>query len=485
MLPPLWAHQKGAIAMAQSNGGSLALFMDPGVGKTRTAIEILRARMNREKRLLKILVFTPPIVVTNFRAEWLKFSKIPPEKVVALTGSGTKRLKDFREKSLQGAMIFITNYEALLMADLFTHFQVWQPEAIVWDESHKLKSRRSKRTKLASRLSNPSHSPSPDKLMLTGSPVLKDSQDLFSQFEVMDGGKTFGSNFFVFQARFYRDRNAGMPKQKYFPKWEVMTLARDGFDGEAAISKLMEGRALHVKKSQCLDLPLFVQQTIFVPMTPEQARLYEEMKRDLVTYLGDAACVATLAMVKALRLQQIASGYIKTEGGEEIALEGAPKQEALRELLEQITSTSKVLVWAVWKQNYTQIREVFEVLGLKYVEVHGDISAKQKEEAVTRFNTDDSVRGFIGHPGSGGIGINLVVAQYSIFYSRTFSLEHSIQAEARNYRAGSEQHSSITRYDLITQGTIDELIVNSLQNKIEIGNSLLKGLALQLQEQGN
>lgn len=477
----LWNHQKKALQMAEANQGNLALFAEPGTGKTRTAIEILRVRMNRERRILRTLVFTPPIVIQNFRDEWLKFSKVPPEKVVALTGSGERRLKIFREKSLQGAGIFITNYEALLMADLYAHFQAWSPEAIIWDESHKLKNLKSKRTKLADKLSRPVG----QKLLLTGSPVLKDSQDLFSQFLVLDGGKTFGGNFYTFQARFYRDRNAGMPKQSYFPNWEVMTLARDGFDAMAEMSRLMEGTALYVKKSECLDLPPFIQTTIKVPMGAEQARLYKEMKQDLVTYLGSEVCVATLAMVKALRLQQIASGYIKVESDQEIPLEGAPKLEALKELLEQITPTGKVLVWACWRQNYAQIRGVLEGLGLKYVEVHGEISEAKKQEAVTRFNTDDSVRVFLGHPGSGGIGINLVVAPYSIFYSRTFSLEHSIQAEARNYRAGSEQHASITRYDLVAEGTIDEIITEKLASKIEMSDKLLKGLALQLQEQGN
>lgn len=480
---PLWSHQIRAKELAKNNGGNLALFADPGTGKTRTAIEILRERMNQERRLLKVLVFTPPIVVSNFRAEWLRFSKIPPNQVVALTGSAVRRLKAFQA----GGSIFVTNYEALLMPDLYQAMLAWAPDAVIWDEAHKLKDRKSKRSKAADLLSNP-RTQTPQKILLTGSPVLKDEQDLFHQFLILDGGKTFGANFFAFQARYFRDRNAGMPKQKYFPNWEIMTAKKDGFDAHAAMSALMEGRALYVKKSECLDLPPYIQTTVKVPLAPTQARLYKEMKQDLITYLGDDACVATLAMTKALRLMQIASGYLKTIEGEEIPLVTAgltPKQEALQELLEQITPTGKVLVWACWKQNYAQIREVCDRLGIGYVEVHGDITGAQKDKNVARFKTDDSVRVFLGHPGSGGIGINLVEASYSIFFSRTFSLEHSIQAEARNYRAGSERHTSITRYDLIAEETIEEIVLNSLASKIEIGEKLLSGLATQLQEQGN
>jgi len=55
----------------------------------------------------------------------------------------------------------------------------------------------------------------------------------------------------------------------------------------------------------------------------------------------------------------------------------------------------------------------------------------------------------------------------SIFYSRNFSLEYDIQAEARNYRGGSERHTKVTRYDLVTPGTIDEQVLKAhlLANK--------------------
>jgi SNF2 family DNA or RNA helicase len=80
----------------------------------------------------------------------------------------------------------------------------------------------------------------------------------------------------------------------------------------------------------------------------------------------------------------------------------------------------------------------------------------------------------IGHPGSGGIGLNLIEASYMIYYSRSFSLEHDIQSEARCYRGGSERHQSITRIDLVTPGTIDELVMKSLATKQELSDKILK-----------
>jgi len=115
-------------------------------------------------------------------------------------------------------------------------------------------------------------------------------------------------------------------------------------------------------------------------------------------------------------------------------------------------------------------------LKLGFAELHGDIKDKDKE--AEKFRSDDSIRVIIGHPGSGGIGLNLVEASYMIYYSRNFSLEMDIQSEARNYRGGSERHASITRIDLVTPGTIDELVLKALAGKTAISNSVLKGMIL-------
>lgn len=86
----------------------------------------------------------------------------------------------------------------------------------------------------------------------------------------------------------------------------------------------------------------------------------------------------------------------------------------------------------------------------------------------------------MGHPGSGGIGINMVIASYSIFYSRNFSLEQDLQAEARNHRGGSEIHAKVTRINLIAKGTIDEIVADALKNKVQIGENILNKIAMEV-----
>lgn len=474
-LVPPWQHQLTAIEEATPLP-EYALFFEMGAGKTSTLINILRHKFAMQDfgrgRLMRTLIFAPPIVLQNWVREWGMHSRVARQDITVLYGPGYKRVENFTKRMGGGhGHIFITNYESLLMKDLFPLLCEWRPEVLVLDESHKCKDRNTQRTKALVKLNQfTTH-----RYLLSGSPILNSPLDLFSQFLLLDRGETFGKNFFAFRGRYFRDMNAGMPAHMRFPNWKIIPGALD------EIGKLIAKKSMRVEKKDCMDLPPLVRTEIKVPMERTQARMYEEMKRDFITYMKDEAVTAQTALVKALRLQQIASGYAMAATGSTLSLGLTPKQDALKELLEALTPNHKVLVWAVWKENYEQIRRVCESLEIPYAEVHGDIPGTQKFNNVDRFNSDPECRVFIGHPGSGGIGINLVSASYSIFYSRNFSLEQSLQAEARNHRGGSQIHDKITRIDIVCENTIDELVCKSLANKIEVSDKVLGQLVKDLE----
>lgn len=464
----LWRHQEEGLARAKDMP-YFALFFEMGAGKTATIVNILRWKFLNAGRIMRTLYFGPPIIIQNTRREFQMHSRFG-DKVVCLEGSGKKRaelVREYRDKPT----VFLANYQTLLMPEVYALLNDWQPEVIVFDESHKLKNIKAKRTKLAIRLG----ACAKHKYLLTGTPILNNAMDLFPQYLAMDGGATFGKNFFVFRAEYFDDKNALMPKAKYFPNWQLQPGALERLNAAIKPSSMV------VKKADCMDLPPLVKQVVTVGLSPVQAKLYKQMKDDFIAYVGSSACVATLAITKALRLQQIVSGFVTlVEEGEDprnVSLKENPRAEALKELLSDITPGAKCLVWCVFRENYATVRAVCEALKVKYVEVHGGISASGKQAAVDQFNTDPDIRVFIGHPASGGIGINLVSASYCIFYSRGFSLEFDLQAEARNYRGGSEMHSKVTRIDLVAEGTIDEQISTALANKFEIGERILKDIA--------
>lgn len=469
-----WAHQMTAISRA-SRSDHFAFLFEPGTGKTCACINTLRGKYAQHGRLLKTIILAPPIVLENWKREWKMHSKVDQRHITVLHGPQKKRVQLFKENST-GPHIFITNYESLLMEDLLNSFLHWGVEALVLDESHKCKNPTSKRTKAARLIAKQARY----KYILSGTAVLNSPLDIFPQFQILCGGfptedgRYHIQNFFEFRAKYMYDKNAGMPKDRYFPDWQIKQGSLD------EINRIIHQHGMRIKKEECLDLPPLVRQTILVPLNSAQQKHYEEMKNDFITYLGDKACVAELAITKALRLQQIVSGYMALDDGTQKKIGPTPRQEALKELLEELTPDHKVLVWAVFKENYEQIKRVCDELSIRYVEVHGGVADGAKRSAVDTFNTDPEVRVFLGHPGSGGIGINLVSASYAIFFSRNFSLEQDLQAEARNYRGGSEIHEKITRIDLVAPGTIDELILKRLSQKVRISEAVLKDLASEL-----
>ncbi len=471
-LRPLWAHQISAIRKAETEK-DLFLAMEMGTGKTRCTIEVLRRRYAKRGVLVKTLIICPVIVCDNWKKEWAMFSKIPAHDVVVLTTAGKRRVQDLLKAvgdDLSRAKIVITNYQGLLMGDLYKLIRAWGPEIVVFDESHKLKNPSSKTFKLANALA----ADAKQKFLLTGTPILNSPMDLWSQYKVLDNGETFGSNFYSFRATYFRDENAGWSsKENHFPKWTTTP------EMLAKITEKLQHKMIRVTKAECMDLPDLVRQEIPVVLSAEQARMYSEMKKEFLAFLKDSetrhplTVVAQLAITKALRLQQIVSGYAATEQEGAKWIKDNPRLHVLEELLETITPGHKVIVWSVFKENYKMITGLCEKMGLEFAQIHGDISNKDRIEEMDRFKSDPKCRVMVANQAAGGVGINLVEASYSIYYSKGFSLEHDLQSEARNHRGGSEIHEKITRIDLVAAGTIDELINEALSKKLNCANLIL------------
>ena len=463
-----WQHQVEAIAAA-TDKYQVGLLFDPGCGKTYTSIQIMRRWFAKENkgRILRTIVFAPPIVLENWSRE-IKEHSLMGQYVQVLYGTGKNRMETL-VRNRPHAKIYITNYESLTMPGVFEALVAYDPEVIIFDEAHKLKNHQAKRTKLAVRLSERAQY----RQILTGTPILNSIMDLFSQFLALDGGATFGKTFWKFRAEYFYDANAGMPKDKHFPDWRVRPSA------EKIVSEKVKALCTVARKEECMDLPPLIREEIRVDLSREQRKHYDNLKNDYITYVQDKACVASLAITKLLRMLQLISGHLvltDDTSKEVLKIKDNPRVEALHELLETITPHAKVLVWSVFEADYDAIRSVCEKLKVGYVECHGKVSPTLKQGAVDAFQTDENVRVFFGHPLSGGIGANLTAAAYSIFYSKNFSREQYIQARARNYRGGSEVHEKITEYHIIARDTLDEGLLPALDGKEELSDRVIMGL---------
>ena len=479
----LWKHQEDAVKLAllQQN---FALFHEMGAGKTGTLINILRHRFAVKGKIQRTLIISPLITLQNWRREFGEFSRIPDKDIVVLQGPGKKKVQQFcaavtdlADRGFTRPKIIILNYEALQNTNLMECILAWRPEILVCDEAHRLRNPQSKRAKAVCKIADYAQ----NKYILTGSPILNDAQDIFFPYRIMDGGKTFGDNFWAFRNRYFVDVNASWnSKPGYFPDYQPRPEGYKELTQKMYFDANKKSIAHRVLKKDCLDLPPLVKTIHQVELSKDQRRLYQEMKEEYLTYVQSLknegtpiAVVANLAITKALRLQQIVTGYVKAEDGKEYVLDENPRLDALTDLLEDACASGKVIVWACFKQNYKQIAAVCDGLKLEYRMLHGEVSPKDKETAMKDFRTDPKVKVMIANQGAGGIGVNLVEAPVCIFFSRNFSLEQDMQAEARNYRGGSNIHEKVTRIDLIATGTIDELVAEALAQKQNIADTIL------------
>jgi SNF2 family DNA or RNA helicase len=469
--------QKEAVALSYKEN-DLFFSCSMGVGKTCATIQVLRHRYSEAGHIKNTLILAPLIVLENWRREILMFSKIPDRAITVLHGTGKKR-KALMEKVLGYSGIVICNYETMQMKDVYSLLQEWSPEILVCDESHLLKNPASKRAKAVARLADRAQ----HKYLLTGTPVLNSAMDLFMQYRILDGHlgphSTFGSNFFVFRNTYFYDENAQWKgKSNYFPKWEP----RESTYSELA-EKIAKKTLIVTKKDVLKDLPPLVTEERFAELGTEQARMYKEVRQEYVSFLEghkdnpDKAVIARLAITKALRLQQIVTGFVGVGEGARVEpyfFDKVPRLEALKVILEELAPNHKVIVWSIFKENYKMIARVCEELGVGFTEIHGGVTAKNKFLNQDIFNKDPDCRVLIGNPGAGGVGINLVASSYSVYYSRGFKLGDDLQSEARNHRKGSEVHDKITRINIVAPNTIDELINEALSKKQNIAKEILE-----------
>jgi len=461
--PLLWKHQEAAIERAKYCE-NFALFFDLGTGKSRTTLEIIRHHFNSQKKILRTMIIGPSAVVFNWRNEISKYTKIPLEKVYPLTGSLDVRVKVM--KNAPHDSIFITNYEAFAYPKFVSAVMSGIPEVLILDESHRVKDSKAKRTKNLIKLSYEMEKlPTKHRYILSGTPVLNSEMDIFSQFLILDSGKTFGTNFFAFRATYFRDKNAYMPRQKHFPNFVPKEGTLDKI--KAKIAQI----SAEANKADCLDLPPFVRQSVEVEMSTEQKKAYEDMKKDFIAFVGSGVATAQLALTKALRLQQILSGFITLEDGSHHVFKENPRADALEELIVDIAPNQKTIIWSIFHADYNTIEDILKRNKIEYRTLTGLTKDKQKE--IDEFQNDPNVRVIVASQMAGGTGVNLTAASCMIYYSRSYSLEHDMQSEARAHRGGSEIHSSITRIDLLARGTVDEIVLQALREKKNLAESIL------------
>ena len=312
---------------------------------------------------------------------------------------------------------------------------------LVVDESSRIKRPSAKRTKMITKFSTMAKY----KRIMTGTPVTRGAEDVYSQFKFLDPNILGYDSFYSFKSQYC-----------VMGGWENKQIV--SYRKLHELTKSIEGHSYRVLKKNCLDLPKKIYQRYPIELTKKQREIYDTLKKEFVTELEGERMTAPEAITRLLRLQQIICGWFPTED-KILPIEGKnPRLEALNQILSEIDS--KVIIWARFKAD---LRAIEASLGDRAVSYHGDVSSEAREDAVERFQNDPKIQYFVGQPQSGGIGLTLTAAEYAIYYSNSFDLETRLQSEDRCHRIGTT--TNVTYIDIEASKTIDGKIIKSLRTK--------------------
>ena len=205
-------------------------------------------------------------------------------------------------------------------------------------------------------------------------------------------------------------------------------------------------------------------------LSEEQKRAYTEMKANATTILKGQSATALNVLTQLIRLHQITCGHMKTDDGEIINLKNSRLDELMQILGE---TTGKVIIWANYVHDILNIERAIkdEYGSTSYCTYYGATKSEDRQKCIKKFQEPSNpVRFFIGNTQTGGYGITLTEASTVIYYSNNYDLEKRIQSEDRAHRIG--QKNPVLYIDLVAKGTVDEKIIQSLRNKINIAREI-------------
>ncbi len=444
------------------------LFMEMGTGKSKVLIDNL-GMLYQEGEINFALIIAPKGVYRNWTSKEIPehMSDDIPHRVIRWVASPNKTQQaEMRSvgEAFEGLTIFVMNVESFSSVKGRTAGE-WMGRTfgrnglIAIDESTTIKNHKAKRTKALMKIA----SAFKYKRLLTGSPVTKSPMDLYSQCEFLRSGLLGYDSFYAFQGRYAVVQRKTMGSHAFqqivgFRNLDELTFKIDQF-------------SYRVLKQDCLDLPDKIYTVRYVGLTKEQRDMYNSIKQHALVMLDDGELSTAPAVItQMLRLQQILSGHLKTDEGDTVYFD-SKRMDALKEILEE--HDGKAIIWSRFRYDIQQITKMLnETFGQGCAaSYYGDTSDDERQRAVNDFQNSEHLKFFVGNPSTAGYGLTLTEANLVIYYANDFNLETRAQSEDRAHRIG--QKNNVTYVDLISEGTIDERIVKSLQSKIDIGAKVL------------
>lgn len=431
-----------------------AVILDMGMGKTATTLSAVNELMFDRFEVTKVLVIAPLRVANTVWSDeieqWSELRNLRYSKIV-----GTPKQ---RKVALQkDADIYIVNRENLpwLVEQCSPYFK-W--DMVVIDELSSFKSWQSKRFKAFMTMR-----PYMKRIVgLTGTPSSNGLMDLFAEFKVIDGGERLGRFIGEFRSRYFEEgRRNGNIVYEYIP----MDYA------ECQIQDKISDITISMKALDYLEMPELISTKKLVRMTDKEKEKYSQFKKEYVlSELDGLEVTAANAASLTNKLVQLSNGAVYSDDHTVVPLH-EQKLDALEDILESANG-EPVLVAYWFKHDLARIMGRLDKLKVKS-------RVLKTEEDIREWNKGNVPVGLL-HPAGAGHGLNLQKGgHHLVWFGLTWSLELYQQTNARLWRQGQEAETVVIQH-IVTEGTIDEEILQALENKDAQQERLIEAVKAQV-----
>lgn len=441
----------------------LALFLDPGLGKTSILLAAMKILIALGK--VKGVLIIAPLRVTysvwpSEIEKWLNFHKL---KYTIIHDEGKATIWD---KNID---VFVTNPESIKWIHDELHKGLTAGKkppfnTLILDESTKFKSHDSKRFEYLCNmlpLFIRRH-------IATGTPCARSLMDLWSQFYILDDGKTLGNNFVKFRNEFFETND-----------WNKYDYQLKDFS-EIVIQQRIAPMVVEMSAKDYLKMPELIENHIDVGLSPKALNQYKQMEKDYFLELDGLEASADQAAQVVMKCQQIANGRVYEDippdltEAEEKAFRKTRKVihvhdhklDALEELVHELNG-KPLLVAYHFKHDLAAIEKRFG----KLPNIGSGVSPKQTEILKNKWNNGE-IQILLANPKSMSHGLNLQESGNDVaWFSLTWSLEDYQQFIARIWRQGVKG-AYVRVHLLFAKGTVDEMILRRSREKAAVQQDL-------------
>jgi len=410
-------------------GGCLA--DDMGLGKT---VQVIALHLHRRPLGAgPTLVVCPTSLLGNWERELARFA---PDVPVRRYHGGGRHLEELAADEVVLVTYGVVRRDRAVLAEV-----AWG--LAVADEAQHAKNPLSRTARELRAI------PAPARVALTGTPVENRLTELWSILDWTTPGLLGPLERFR--------RSVAVPVERY----------RDP-DATERLARVVRPFLLRRRKSDPLivpELPAKTETDRVVPLTPEQATLYEAVVRETLAKIASREGIERRGLVLGLltALKQVCNHpaqYLHEPG----PLAGrSGKLAALDELLGVILDEGEAaLVFSQYVEMCGLIRSHLADRGVPTLFLHGRVPARRREELVARFQ-DGGAPVFLLSLKAGGVGLNLTRASHVVHYDRWWNPAVEDQATDRAYRIGQDRPVQVHR--LVTEGTLEDRIAALLASK--------------------